>query len=149
MRKETVLIALLLFALTIVSEAPAGSGIKTIHTTELHSMVVDNAYMLEKGREQQFIVIDARTKEEYDRAHIFSAISIPEKDFPESINLLPQNKNILLVVYCNGMQSETGRKWARKAAASGYTNISIYAEGFSVWWKKKMPVAALGIGTDF
>jgi rhodanese-related sulfurtransferase len=64
-------------------------------------MIVDNAYEIERGREKRFTVIDTRTKKEYDAAHIFSAISIPEKDFEKSMTLLPQDKSVILVVYCN------------------------------------------------
>jgi rhodanese-related sulfurtransferase len=146
MRKYTLLIVLLSIALAIVSKSPAEPDIKTIDTAGLHSMVVDNAYMLEKGQEPQSIIIDARTKEEFDKTHIFSAISIPEKDLPKSIGRLPKDKNVLLVVYCSGIQSDTSIKWAGKATAAGYTNINTYSEGFSVWREKKMPIAPLRNG---
>ncbi len=121
----------------------AGPDFKTIDTAQLHSMIVDNAYKIEGGREKQFTVIDARTKEEYDEAHIFSSISIPENAFEKSINLLPKNRRILIVVYCNDKKLETSRKWADRAASAGYTNLFIYSDGFPVWKEKKMPVAPL------
>jgi hypothetical protein len=34
-------------------------------------MIVKNAYRLEGGRARQVTVTDARTKKEYDEAHIF------------------------------------------------------------------------------
>ncbi len=137
------LIAFFIFTLALVSNSYAGSDYKMIGTAQLHSMVVDNAYRLEAGRERLFMVIDARTKEEYDEAHIASAISIPEKDFEKSARLLPRDKGALLVVYCNDVQSDTCRKWAYKAKNTGHTNILIYSEGFSVWKEKNMPVAPL------
>ena len=95
------LIVLAVMTFASVSKSLDGSDFKTIDTAQLHSMIVDNAYRLEGGREKQFTVIDARTKEEYDEAHIFSAISIPENSFEKSVNLLPKDKGMLLVVYCN------------------------------------------------
>lgn len=137
-----------LFILTVcvfvfVANSLAGLNLKTIDTDKLHSMVVNNAYELEAGREKQFIIIDARTKKEYDEAHIFSSISIPEIDFEKSMNLISHNKEILLIVYCNDAKSETSQKWAEKAAAAGYLNIVIYHEGFQIWKEKKMPIAPL------
>lgn len=147
-KKELIimLIALAVMPYVSASKSLAGSDFKTIDTAQLHSMIVDNAYKLEGGREKQFTVIDARTKEEYDEAHIFSAISIPENSFDTSTNLLPKDKGMLLVVYCNDAKLDTSRKWAGKAASAGYTNLSIYSEGFLVWKEKKMPVAPLRNG---
>jgi rhodanese-related sulfurtransferase len=137
------LFVLFLFTLMFDSRSFAGSDYKMIDTAQLHSMIVDNAYRLEGGREQQFAVIDARTKKEYDEAHIFTAISIPEKDFEEVMALLPKDKNVQLAVYCNDNKVRTSAKWASKAAAHGYRNIVIYSDGFSAWKAKHMPTAPL------
>jgi len=150
MKRDRVLI-IMLIALAVMTSASssnflAGSDFKTIDTAQLHSMIVDNAYRQEGGREKQFTVINTRTKEQYGEAHIFSAISLPENDFEKSMNLLPKEKGMLLVVYCNDAKFETSRKWAGKAASAGYTNPSIYSEGFLVWKEKKMPVAPLRNG---
>ena len=133
--------AVLLFL--IVTSSFAGSDFKTIDTVQLHSMVVDNAYRLEGGRELRFAVIDARTKKEYDEDHIISAINIPENCFEKSMDLLPKNKGMPLVVYGNSEKSENARTWAGKAASAGYTNLFIYSDGFPAWKEKDMPIAPL------
>jgi rhodanese-related sulfurtransferase len=137
------LIRFFVFTLALVSNSYAGPDFKTIDTLQLHSMIVDNAYRIEGGREMHFTVIETRTKEEYDEAHIFSAISIPEKDFDKLIYLLPKDKAMLLVVYCNDSEIETIKKWADKAVDAGYINITIYSEGFHVWKTNEMPIAPL------
>lgn len=137
------LLILIFFNFALASRSVASTDFKMIDTAQLYSMVMDNAYRLEGGRERQFTVIDARSKEEYDEAHIFTAISVPEKDFEKSTALFPKDKSVLLVVYCNVIKSETCIKWAGKAVAAGYTNIAIYSEGFTVWKEKQMPVAPL------
>jgi rhodanese-related sulfurtransferase len=126
-----------------VSKSFAAYDYKMIDTAQLRSMIVDNAYRLEGGRKQQFTVIDTRTKEEYNAAHICSAISIPEKDFEDFMTLLPKDKSVQLVVYCNDSKFRTSIKWAGKAAAHGYTNIVIYSDGFSAWKAQHMPTAPL------
>ncbi len=137
------LINIFVITFSFVLNSWAGSEVMTIDTARLHSMIVDNAYRLEAGREKQFMVIDARTKGEYDETHIFSAISIPAKDFEKSVNLLPRDKGILIVVYDNGINSGSSIQWVVKATTAGYTNIVIYAEGFPVWKQKHMPIAPL------
>jgi rhodanese-related sulfurtransferase len=136
-----VLCILVLFVFVFVSRSSAAPDFKTIDTKQLHSMIVDNAYELEGRRAKQFTVIDARTRKEYDAAHIFSAISVPEPHFGKFRNRLPQDKDAILVVYCNDTKCGAARKWAMKAAAAGYRNIVIYVDGFVAWKENKMPIA--------
>ena len=144
-RASEILITALTMTLVILSRLFAGSDVKTINTVQLHSMIVDNAYEIEGGRKQRFIVIDARTRKEYVADHIFSAISIPERDFEKLLRLLPEEKTVLLVVYGNVKGEESG-KWAAKASVAGYMNVIIYTDGFLIWKKNKMPVASLNNG---
>lgn len=114
-----------------------------IDTDLLHSMVVVNAKRTEAGQKMKFMIIDARSPEEYKEAHVFGAISIPEKDFEKSLRLLPEDKSALMVVYCNDRNCVQSRKWAAKAAAAGYSNVVVYSDGFPYWKDKNMPVTAL------
>jgi rhodanese-related sulfurtransferase len=102
----------------------AEAEFKVISTDELKTMLDEKKAM---------VLIDARTKEEYQEAHISGAISIPEKSFDESVVLLPADKNALLVLYCNGVKCGKSTKAAKKAGVLGYKNILIYSEGFPVW----------------
>ncbi len=136
-------LVLTVMAFVSASSSAAASDLRTVDTAELHSMIVDNAYRLEGGREKHFTVIDARTKEEYDEYHIFSAISIPQGLFEGSTKFLPKDKGELLIVYGNDARDETCRKWAAKASSAGYTNVAIYSEGIRLWKEKKMPIAPL------
>ncbi|MDA8171419.1 MAG: rhodanese-like domain-containing protein [Nitrospiraceae bacterium] len=142
----TIFMAFLIFILVVATKSFAGCDFKAIDTARLHSMVVDNAHQMEAGQAIKFTVIDARPKKEYCKAHILSAVSVPEANFDKSKALLPKDKNAPLVVYCNdGVKTEC-KKWAKKAEAAGYSNIAIYSEGFKVWKNKKMPIAPLGEG---
>lgn len=146
-RKRVMVKALFVFivcASAFVAAAPSiASDFRIIGTEELHSMVVDNTYRLEAGRQREFKIIDARTKDEYNRAHIASAISIPEKDFEKSAGLLPRDRGSHLVVYCDGAGSATCEKWAHKARSAGYTTILVYTRGFTAWKEMSMPIAPL------
>ncbi len=46
------------------------------------------------------IVYDARTREEYDEAHLPGALSLPLTEVDEAISSLPRDR--LLVFYCHG-----------------------------------------------
>ncbi len=134
---------MILLAGMLAAASLAASGPRTIDTAHLHRFVVDNAYRYEAGRERQTTIIDSRSREEYEQAHIFSAISVPTGEFERSKDLLPEDKGAPLVVYDNDPEPGTSRKWAEKAAALGYVNIAVYSDGFSAWKKNKMPVVPL------
>lgn len=100
--------------------------------------------MLDEKKE--LTLIDARTKEEYQEAHIGRAVNITEKDFDKLAGTLPSDKGALLVLYCNGVKCGKSKKVALKAKGAGFSNILIYGEGFPVWEEKGMPVVA---GPDY
>ena len=116
------------FVMILVASAQAaGPEFKVITADQLKNML---------DEKKDIILIDARTKEEYQEAHIAGAISVPEKNFDESASVLPSDKNAFLVFYCNGVKCGKSKKAAVKADAKGYKNILIYGEGFPVWEEK-------------
>ena len=71
--------------------------------------------------ESGYIIIDARTQEEYDQGHIPGAIVIPEYEIAvRAENELP-DKDQLILVYCrSGRRSKIA---AEELVKLGYTNI--------------------------
>ena len=71
--------------------------------------------------EKDYIIIDARTKEEYAQGHIEGAILIPEYEIADCAeNELPDKKQLILVYCRSGRRS----KIASQALADlGYTNV--------------------------
>jgi rhodanese-related sulfurtransferase len=71
--------------------------------------------------ESGYIIIDARTKSEYDQGHIRGAILIPEYEIASRAkNELP-DKNQLILVYCrSGRRSKIA---AEELVKLGYTNV--------------------------
>ena len=86
------------------------------------------AAMMEK--ETDYIILDVRTKEEYETAHIPGAICIPNEtigtgDIPE----LP-DKEQLILVYCRS--GNRSKQASEKLAKHGYTNIVEFG-GINSW----------------
>ena len=71
--------------------------------------------------ESGYIIIDARTKSEYEEGHIRGAILIPEYEIARRAkNELP-DKNQLILVYCrSGRRSKIA---AEELVKLGYTNV--------------------------
>ena len=71
--------------------------------------------------ESGYVIIDARTQEEYDQGHIPGAIMIPEYEIAvRAENELP-DKDQLILVYCrSGRRSKIA---AEELVKLGYTNV--------------------------
>ena len=68
-----------------------------------------------------YIIIDARTQEEYDQGHIPGAILIPEYEIADRAEKELLDKNQLILVYCrSGRRSKIA---AEELVKLGYTNV--------------------------
>ena len=71
--------------------------------------------------ESGYIIIDARTQEEYDEGHIPGAILIPEYEIADHAEKELLDKNQLILVYCrSGRRSKIA---AEELVKLGYTNV--------------------------
>ena len=71
--------------------------------------------------EQGYIIIDARTEEEFAEGHIAGAILIPEYEIAERAEAELPDKDALILVYC---RSGRRSKIASEALVNlGYTNV--------------------------
>lgn len=130
----TVLMLIFIFA---VPQVFAGNEYKTITTDQLKAMF---------DKKQPFILIDARTIQEYKNVHIFKAINISDKKLQENLSLLPADKSTQLVIYCNGVKCGKSKRLAQQLEPIGYNNIMIYSEGIPVWEERNLPVF---VGPDY
>ena len=70
---------------------------------------------------QGAILIDVRSKQEYNEGHLKNAINIPEHEIDKTIERELPNKNQLLVLYCqSGSRSQIVYM---KMTKKGYTNV--------------------------
>ena len=78
-----------------------------------------------------FILIDVRTRDEYDLGHISNAINLDfySDTFQDSILELPKNENIIL--YCRTNNRST--KTANILKENGFDNISVIKGGITEW----------------
>ena len=92
------------------------------------------------------MIVDARPYQpKYVNGHIPTAVSIPDSKFDELKNLLPEDKNTLLIYYCEGIECKLSHKSAQKAEALGYKNVKVFTEGFPAWVKEPGNYASVSI----
>ncbi|MBN1302611.1 MAG: hypothetical protein JW995_15440 [Melioribacteraceae bacterium] len=84
------------------------------------------------------MIVDVRSKVEYDVVHIKEAVHVPwgqlyyGKDLEKAVN---GNKATKIAVYCNGVTCAKSYKAADEAQKIGFTNIYVYDAGVMEWTK--------------
>ena len=81
----------------------------------------NNGNNMEIKIDRKTILIDVRTKPEFDSGHLENAINIPFDIIDKKISSITKNKNESIVVYCrSGRRSGIAQKTLRKM---GYNNV--------------------------
>ena len=71
--------------------------------------------------EEDYIILDVRTQDEYDQGHIPGAIVISHEEIAEKAEKVLTDKNQIILVYCrSGRRSKIA---AEALVELGYTNI--------------------------
>lgn len=79
---------------------------------------------------ESLIILDVRTKQEYDMGHIKNAILIPDYEITQRAEKELPDKNALILVYCrSGNRSKTA---SQALADLGYTNVKEFG-GIITW----------------
>ncbi len=86
------------------------------------------AQMMEEHTDE--VVLDVRTPEEYDEAHIPNAINVPNEEIGDAAIAELPDKEQLILVYCRS--GNRSKQAAQKLAAQGYTNIVEFG-GINDW----------------
>ncbi|MEJ2362271.1 MAG: rhodanese-like domain-containing protein [Gammaproteobacteria bacterium] len=92
------------------------------------------------------IIVDVRSKYEYDTINIVKAVNIPvlEPNFIDRMRQLrKQNPNTEIVAYCNGKTCKKSYKAVQKCRNAGIPNIVAYDQGIFDWAKKYPQTAQL------
>ena len=113
--------ALLLTGCGAASTAQAEGGYRQISQTEAAAMMEE---------ETGYVILDVRTQEEYEEAHIPGAICIPNETIgTDEIPALPDEEQLILVYCRSGNRSKQA---SEKLVKLGYTNIVEFG-GINTW----------------
>ena len=120
--KKAIPIILSFLLLSSCSSREKSSGYRQITMEEAVVMMEEK---------ENYIILDVRTKEEFDGGHIPGAINIANEEIgTEEINELP-NKNQLILVYCRS--GRRSKEASEKLVKLGYTNVVEF--GGIIDWK--------------
>lgn len=82
------------------------------------------------------LVLDTRTRDEFDAGHIPGArrIDAPSSERTSAVErLVNGDKSAALVLYCNGPFCRASRQLADQLAAAGFANVRRYQLGIPIW----------------
>ena len=118
MKRIPVVLLLLIICTAVLYGCTSGGENTVKNTFEQISPAEAKAIMDERD---DYVILDVRTQEEYDEAHIEGAILIPDYEISAKAESVLKDKEQLILVYCrSGRRSKNA---ASKLATLGYTNI--------------------------
>lgn len=107
-----IVLTMFLVAILLVSCANSQEVYMNI-TPETAKQIMDTS--------KDYVILDVRTREEFDQAHIPGAILIPNDQISAEAERVLMDKNQLILVYCrSGRRSKLA---AEELVKLGYTNI--------------------------
>lgn len=131
MKKIAVVLTTVLILIGIFIGIYANKKDKT--NNEIKHVSMDEIVKIMEENEN-YIILDVRTREEYEEGHIPNAICIPNETIGNNeIKELP-DKNQLILVYCRS--GNRSKQAAEKLKKLGYTNIIEF--GGIVDWKYEL-----------
>lgn len=101
------------------------------------------AQFLRMSREPGTIVLDARSREKYDRLHVKGAVnlSFPDIDVASLARVLP-DRNARILIYCNNNFRNEEAAFPRKAATASL-NLSSYIALYTYGYRNVYELAPL------
>jgi len=95
----------------------------------------------EKGK---YFLFDSRPLPRFQEGAIPTAVNLPFPAFDKlAENLLPRDKNALVIFYCAGPTCNMSPGSADKARKLGYTNLKVYKDGMPAWSVKNYGVLSV------
>lgn len=101
-------------------------------------LTVDRDTLLKRAKRGEVLIIDVRPQQEYERAHLPFARSMPVQELASRIAELPRDKDI--VAYCRGPFCLFSEEAHRLLSRKGY-RVQKLLDGVSEWQAAGMPLA--------
>jgi rhodanese-related sulfurtransferase/DNA-binding HxlR family transcriptional regulator len=101
-------------------------------------LTLDRETLLKRAQRGDLLVIDVRPQQEYDKAHLPFARSIPVNELANRLAELPKNK--VIVAYCRGPFCLFSEEAYQLLSSKGYRVFKLL-DGVSEWQAAGLPLA--------
>lgn len=129
--KSQLLIVILMMAVIMLaacSSSDAGDGNKSEDSTYQQISQEEAKKLMDS--EMDYVILDVRTKEEYEGGHIAEAVCIPNETIDDTVTEQLPDKDQLILVYCRS--GNRSKQASQKLADLGYTDIREFG-GINTW----------------
>lgn len=110
------------FVCTILLLTIAGCGVEETEENDMaYQQVTAEEAQEIMETEEDYVIVDVRTEEEYESGHIPDAICIPNEDIGDTEPQELPDKEQLILVYCRS--GNRSKQASGKLAAMGYSNV--------------------------
>lgn len=107
-----------------------------LYEQKVHTLSFEELLLMYKNS-ARFVLVDARSQEDYDRKHLPGAMNIPLEDIKSYADRLDKNEEI--VTYCGGFQCPVSTEAAKALMGLGFKNVRDYKGGIEEWTEKGYP----------
>lgn len=129
MKELFLLAAVICFGVAILKFYTARTSTVRAEPNKGYLTLTPEAAKTRMDENQDAIILDVRTQEEYDGGHVPGAVCFPNEDIQPELPL-PFEKDAEILVYCrSGRRSAQA---AEKLAGMGYTNVADFG-GIQDW----------------
>jgi rhodanese-related sulfurtransferase len=94
----------------------------------------------------QSVFVDARPLDAFNDGHIQGAYSLPIGNYEELIEPFFETHpfDTHIVTYCTGRECMDSHELAQFLMEIGYSNVSVFIDGYPAWEEKGLPVENVG-----
>jgi len=109
---------------------------------EAEGGIVSGESLLKKLGKPGYVILDARSPEDFRRGHVTGAKNIPygelSQEALQNLTLLPCDTQI--ITYCYGIECSSAEELALSLKEMGYEDVRVFVGGWEEWEKNGMPV---------
>jgi len=107
-----------------------------LYQQKVHTLSFDELLKMYKEN-AKFVLVDARSQEDYDKKHLPGSINIPLEDLKSYADRL--DKSEVIVTYCGGFQCPVSTEAAKELMTLGFKKVMDYKGGIQEWTEKGYP----------
>lgn len=96
-------------------------------------MQVDFPMVHDIWKRRDAVFVDARSASNFRQGHIPGAVNLPINRVKQQLNVLPTDKETLLITYCGSVECPNAYQLMNVLLGYGYQNVKFFPRGVRGW----------------
>lgn len=110
-----------------------GLIVSTSNVSNSSSLQVDFPKVHQIWKQGDAVFVDARSASNYRQGHIPGAVNLPINRVKHYLNVLPTDKDVLLITYCGSIDCPNAYQLMNVLIGYGYQNVKFFPRGVQGW----------------